>query len=370
VLITSMMTYWYPGVFRAIERIKEEWPDVPVLLGGVYATLWTEHARANSGADVVLPGPGERKLGDVLPDVTGGRSPLDLPRRFGDLPTPAWELYEKLDYACVMTSRGCPFRCSICASSQLFNGFERRSPKRVLEEIEHLVRKRRIHDIAFYDDALLLNAPDHIEPILEGLIERRLDCRFHTPNGLHAKEITDSLARKMRDAGFQTLRLSFESASPDRQREMGTKVTRADLENSTEHLKSAGYRGKDLETYVLVGLPGQALGEVIESIVFVARCGVKVRIALFSPIPGTREWRRAVEEHGFDPEADPLLHNNTLHPFQSEEMPDQAFEQVARLASLINHGLDTGVNLFEDSDLAMEVWQAIDRFARDASRGR
>ena len=33
VLVTSMMTYWYPGVFRAIELVKTKWPDVPVLFG-------------------------------------------------------------------------------------------------------------------------------------------------------------------------------------------------------------------------------------------------------------------------------------------------------------------------------------------------
>ena len=59
VLVTSTMTYWYPGPFEAIRRVKARWPGVPVALGGVYATLCADHARAHSGADAVLPGPGE-----------------------------------------------------------------------------------------------------------------------------------------------------------------------------------------------------------------------------------------------------------------------------------------------------------------------
>ena len=37
ILITSLMTYWYPGVKEAITLVREIHPDVPVILGGVYA---------------------------------------------------------------------------------------------------------------------------------------------------------------------------------------------------------------------------------------------------------------------------------------------------------------------------------------------
>ena len=44
VLVTSMMTYWYPGVFEAIKIIRDIMPGVPILLGGKYATLCQDHA--------------------------------------------------------------------------------------------------------------------------------------------------------------------------------------------------------------------------------------------------------------------------------------------------------------------------------------
>ena len=56
IFVTSVMTYWYPGVFEAIEIIKQLFPDVPLALGGIYATLCPEHARARSGADLVVEG--------------------------------------------------------------------------------------------------------------------------------------------------------------------------------------------------------------------------------------------------------------------------------------------------------------------------
>ncbi|MFA5110228.1 MAG: hypothetical protein WC443_02365, partial [Desulfobaccales bacterium] len=39
ILVTSLMTYWYPGVAAAIRMAKEQFPGVPVILGGIYATL-------------------------------------------------------------------------------------------------------------------------------------------------------------------------------------------------------------------------------------------------------------------------------------------------------------------------------------------
>lgn len=56
IFITSIMSYWYPGILKAIEIIRKVYIDTPVILGGIYATLWYEHALKNSGADIVYKG--------------------------------------------------------------------------------------------------------------------------------------------------------------------------------------------------------------------------------------------------------------------------------------------------------------------------
>ena len=71
ILVTSMMTYWYPGVFDAIRIVKEIWPDVPVVLGGIYATLCSEHAKSYSGADYVINGEGETQILPLCDHITG-----------------------------------------------------------------------------------------------------------------------------------------------------------------------------------------------------------------------------------------------------------------------------------------------------------
>ena len=168
--------------------------------------------------------------------------------------------------------------------------------------------------MAFYDDALLVDAERHIHPILDGVLSRGLRVRFHTPNGLHARFIDPRLARAMRRAGFVTVRLGLESADPAQQAHDGGKVDDAAFARAIDALYGAGFSAREVSAYVLVGRPGQDVGAVRATVAFAHRLGVPVRTAQFSPIPGTAEWGRAVEMGYIPPDADPLLHNNSIYP--------------------------------------------------------
>ncbi|MBW2657576.1 MAG: cobalamin-dependent protein [Deltaproteobacteria bacterium] len=91
ILVTSLMTYWYPGVQETIQAIKFRYPDVPVVLGGVYASLCYEHAKQHSGADRVVAGPGEAYLLDLVHEFTGYKvSPRFDPQDLDTYPYPAF----------------------------------------------------------------------------------------------------------------------------------------------------------------------------------------------------------------------------------------------------------------------------------------
>lgn len=308
VLVASGMTYWYPGVVEAIRRVRSRFGMVPVALGGVYATLCPDHAREHSGADQVIVGPGVVAALRLAGEVTGHE--ID-PERYASpdtWPAPAHDLAAR-PFAGLSTSWGCPYRCTYCASHRLQPGFVQREPVAVVGEIARCARLG-IRDFAFYDDALLLQAERHIVPMLEGVLARGLEIRFHTPNGLHAGEITADLAALMRRAGFSQVRLSLETTDVARQRATGGKVTTEAFELAVAHLQAAGFRRAELAAYILAGLPGQPLSDVEISIRFVHSLDVQAKLALFSPIPGTLEGDRALS-----PDADPLLHNNTVYPY-------------------------------------------------------
>jgi radical SAM superfamily enzyme YgiQ (UPF0313 family) len=128
ILITSMMTYWYPGVQETISVIKEIFPHVPIILGGIYASLCHDHAVINSGSDRVVTGSGEEKIVKIAGNYTNfsGTGYLE-PGDLDTYPYPAFELQGTIGYIPLLTSRGCPFACKYCASHFL-------NPKRYSKE--------------------------------------------------------------------------------------------------------------------------------------------------------------------------------------------------------------------------------------------
>jgi radical SAM superfamily enzyme YgiQ (UPF0313 family) len=307
------MTYWYRGVHEAIGIVKEVFPFVPVILGGIYATLCSEHAEKTSGADCVIQGWGEIQILQFLEELTG-ISPSFIPDLYNldSLPPPAFGLYPYLDYCCVLTSRGCPFQCTYCASPLLNPRFIKRNPAHVVNEIV-VWADRGVEDIAFYDDALLVDRESAIS-LLQGIEERKSKVRFHAPNGLHARGITEEVAHLMRQVGFVTVRLGLETCSQERQLATGGKVNNDEFQSAIQNLRQAGYTSEEIGVYIMAGLPGQDRGEVEQSIRFIKECGARPYLAEYSPLPGTPLWGEAVKVSPFDLEGEPLFHNNTILP--------------------------------------------------------
>ena len=157
ILVTSGMTYWYPGVADIIQRLRARWPGVPIALGGTYATLCPYHARTHSGADLVAPGASEVDALRIVSQLTGFS-----PARGGNpspagLPMPAHDLCSAGGYVAIRTWRGCPYQCPYCASDKLSpHGFVQQPPERVVAEIGWCYRELGVRDFAFYDENLEL----------------------------------------------------------------------------------------------------------------------------------------------------------------------------------------------------------------------
>jgi radical SAM superfamily enzyme YgiQ (UPF0313 family) len=327
--ITSGMTYWYPGLFKAIKIIKEFFRKIPILLGGIYATLCYESAVRCSEADYIIRGRGESELFKIISELLGFELPMDNGKlKIDNFPYPAFDLYPQLDYVSMMTSRGCPFHCSYCASSIISGGFQRRDPLKVVEEIEYWTSHYRVNNIAFYDDALLVNSLEHIIAILKEVKKRDIQCNFHVPNGLHIKEISEELADLLHHCQFKTLRLGLETSNEATQIETGGKVDNRSFEEAVKNLKRAGYSEKEIGVYVMAGLPGQRAGEVEESIAYVKEMGAKPKLVEYSPIPQTPLFEKAKKMSKFDLENEPLFHNNSILPCQWEGFTLADFQRL------------------------------------------
>ncbi|MGB9597489.1 MAG: B12-binding domain-containing radical SAM protein, partial [Candidatus Poribacteria bacterium] len=220
ILITSGMTYWYLGVFDVIKEVKSYFGDVPVMLGGTYATLCYDHAVKYSKADYVISGEGEIKALKLVQELIGGNADF-IPQSLDNYPYPAYDLLTSKNSLAILTSRGCPMGCTYCASNIVAGKFRQRDPIKVVDEIEFYYKTFGTRNFAFYDDALLLKPDEHISTILEEIIARNIDCNFHTPNAMHASQISETLAKLMFRAGFKTIRISLETSNIERQKAIG-----------------------------------------------------------------------------------------------------------------------------------------------------
>jgi radical SAM superfamily enzyme YgiQ (UPF0313 family) len=328
VMITSMMTYWYPAVFAMVHLVHQTFPGVPVVLGGNYVTLCPEHA-SRSGAEFTMAGPAELSIPMLLKSLYN-QDMRFLPdhNNLDSYPYPAFDLIRHPDQVPIMASRGCPYRCGYCASRLINNRFRRRDPIRVVDEIEHWHIRLDIRHFSLYDDAFLIDPDSMAVPLLKELIRRNLPIQFHFPNGLHLRDVTPELGNLMFNAGFKTIRFGFETSDGQRQTSTGKKVDNQELIDAVLQLIRAGYHTDDIGVYLLCGLPGQSAEEVMESIRFVRSCGARPIIAEYSPIPGTGLWKEAVDSSPYPIALEPLFQNNSLLPCRNDSLTYEMYQAL------------------------------------------
>ena len=334
ILVTSLMTYWYPGVFEAINLAKTIHPDVPVILGGIYATLCSEHAAAYSHADLIITAPGQfwpPELSRFFKKNISDFSDEEKGEPFS--PYPAFDLLTKIDYICLASSLGCPFRCAYCASHYLNPHFFKRDPLELFEEVLFWHTHHHVQNFAFYDDALLVDAEKHIGVFLEKVVSKSLDLHFHCPNGLHITYVDKTPADLLYRAGFKTIRLGLETTDTTLQEQVGEKYSISEFEQAVTHLKKAGFTTPQIGAYTLIGLPGQTYNQVAETITYVEKVGATPYLSEYSPIPFTQLWEEAVRVSRFDLVSDPLFHNNTIFPCWNEE----AIDKVPTLKNMVKN---------------------------------
>jgi len=331
ILIGSGMTYWYPAVREAVALARDVFPGVPVVLGGIYARLLPAHAAAVCRPDLVQAGRGPASLARSL-----GRLGFPVAPVPGTPPPPDYGLLRDRTAIPLQLSRGCPFRCSYCAGPLLEPDIAGEDPVRAADTVAR-ERDQGTTDFAFYDNALLHCAGTALRPFLREVLRRGGGCRFHTPNGLHARLLDPETAELMRAAGFATVRIGLETVDPGRQMATGGKVANADLERAARLLQAAGFEPGRIGVYTLLGYPGQTPAEVEADIGFVHSLGLRTILAAFSPIPGTRTFGE-LQAAGAAPE-EPLLQNNTVFPSLGGVFTAAEVRRLRELAASANRRL-------------------------------
>lgn len=324
-LVTSQMTYWYPGVAEAVETIREELPRTPVAVGGVYASLLPEHCRDVTSADEVITGGNLEALRSLLERSELPVPPGEVPERPAMLPG-VWD-----DAGVLRLNRGCPYRCPYCASGLIEPDFERGRADALWKTVLEKKRRFGTRTFAFYDDALLMEKEDAFVPFLERVVSSGEELSFYLPNALHLRFLDRRTAELMRRAGFEEVRLGYETDDEDSRASTG-KYERSAVPGVIETLRGAGFSGDRIILYLLAGLPGQPADELEETVHRASRLGVRLSVAEYSPVPGTELWPESVAASSYPIDREPLFQNNSIFPLEWEGFSRGDMERLKRLA--------------------------------------
>ncbi len=341
ILMTTGMTYWYPGVLKTFLFLKEIYSNIPVIIGGRYVYLCEKHARKLfiKGNSFICKEIEFEKILMFIEKITGHKLEKEKYRDLKNLPLPYTKPYPVIKHFPYISSFGCPFKCAYCASKFLFPVFREIDVDKVVKDIKYL-SDIGVKDIAFYDDALLY-PPERAKEMFRKLSENSLRARFHTPNAIHARYVDSEMAKLIRDLNFKTIRIGFESINDQKLKERWSLKSDRDIfEKAIYNLKKAGFN-EEIGAYVLIGSPEDNFEEIIKSYEFLFENNIKIYPAQFSPIPGTDY---------FNEELDPLYSNKSVYFLGNKDFSFEIYEKIKDFAKVLNNytGKEKFITLYKE----------------------
>ena len=183
----------------------------------------------------------------------------------------------------LVTSRGCPFKCTYC--HDIFDkSIQYRSPEAVVNEIEYLIKVYGIREFHIVDDVFNVNMK-RAKIVLDAIIERNLNIHISFPNGLRADFFDDELIDKMQRAGVYRMALGIESGSQRIQDMIKKDLDINIIYDVVEKLTSARM---SVHGFFMLGFPSETREEMKETIDFACDLGLTTaNFSLVIPNPGT-----------------------------------------------------------------------------------
>ena len=298
---------------KYMKLIKKLLPNSLYVIGGPHPTFMPQEVLNESILDVVVLGEGEETLVDLarnyidknsqdLGDICGiayrdfyqGNIKFTQPRPLiedlDSLPLPARHLIPFESYGVskdqsggMITSRGCVFACGYCSSSLIMGKkFRSRSPVNVVDEIEELLYKYKIRDIAFMDDTFMLNKRRAIN-IAQEIEDRNLDVSFVASSRVDMVDY--DLLKKLKRSGMSTLYYGVESGSQRILNLMKKGITLKQVEDAVFSAKDAGL---NVLTSFILGYPGETVEDINKTINFSIKLNPDYsQFSILTPFPGT-----------------------------------------------------------------------------------
>ncbi|MDD5453893.1 MAG: radical SAM protein [Candidatus Ratteibacteria bacterium] len=313
-------------LLKDVKRIN---PAIKTVLGGAHPTLFPEQTAADPLVDFAVIGEGEETMLELVQMIEAGKTDfsevkgisykhkgkaLTTPaREFIDmdtLPFVDWSLMSqkaldsmKTKIARIQTSRGCPFHCSFCINVVSKNGKMRyRSPQKVVDEIEHMIKTYGVKRFGIRDEVFLLNRQKAKE-IAQGIIDRGLEITWlANPHVKFLREswIDDEYLDLLKRSGCTKLQCGGESGNQRILDMLHKTVTPEDTLNFVKRTKKHGIISL---VAFMTGLPTETRAEQLQTlkliwgIMEIAPETFINGAAMFRPYPGGELYEQCVRDY-------------------------------------------------------------------------
>ena len=352
-VLFSSTTQLFPWVKEVSRDIKEHF-DIPILVGGIHATIQPEEVLSDDHIDMVCVGEGEEAIVELADRMQEEQDYSDtrniwlksengliknpvrpLIRDLDELPFPDKDLFYK--YGCfrkrayVMATRGCPYNCPYCFNHQLKRIYKdtrslyvrRRSVGSVIEELNGYRKRYGINSVHFYDDTFTLD---------EGWVMEFAE-RYGKEIGLpfyclvRPDHVNERMIEALRKAGCVSMGMGIESGNDHvRNQVLKRNMSNEQILEAARIIKAQGIK---LVTFNMFGFPGEDTDQMLDTM----RINLDLRpdslfTFIFYPFPGTDALRMAVEQGCIDDQSMEMIMNGE-GGFQRESVLDHPYKGIA-----------------------------------------
>jgi len=321
----TIVTPAYDSVLAVTQIIKEVNPICQVVVGGPHPTALPNEVLMEKNIDFAVIGEGEITFLELVEELesdknfgrikglafkgTNGEifinSPRPLIENLDVLPFPAKDMLPVDAYFLpptkritggastnIVTSRGCPFRCTFCMAKTAWGRKTRfRSVKNVVDEIEEDFKKYKHVDFTFHDE-LFTASRQRVLDFCQELLRRQLHVKWFCQ--ARCGSIDEEMAKIMKKAGCEMIGFGFESGDEQILKSMKKDNS---LEKAKESAKICQKTGIRIYGSFILGYPGETKAS-IKKTVFLAKeldCDTAA-FFIAVPCPGTELFKLALEK--------------------------------------------------------------------------
>jgi len=317
----TFTTPLFNNMVQICKLVKNFNENIVLIGGGSHASSLPEETLRDSLLDIIVAGEGDF----ILPRIVSGEDIQDIPNIFyrkdskifknpgtnfiddlDSLPLPAWELFNitkikttdllsiRNPVGSMETSRGCPFNCMYCNKSVFGRTFRVKSPQRVVDEMEYMLRIgfKEIHII---DDGFSTDI-ERAKEICELIIKKKINFPWSPIGGLRVDKAPKDLLRLMYQAGCYRIYYGIETGN---QRILNNILKGITLTQIKQAVKDAKEVGLEVFGFFMMGLPGEIERNLQETIRFAKELDLDMaKSTITTPLPGTPLFKKW-EEEGF-----------------------------------------------------------------------